>query len=385
MTESKTRRAAPHLPRRARLVVGRPPRRNRDGARATGARRKTATASGTKTARKKAGTGARRKGTAGGSRKTASRRRRTSSRTVGLQAILNDLAKRANRAGSAIADLSEKGADAARGTIGKVSTSSRQTIARVRKEWDKLDKQRKAQFVAGLSLLSRPPPPASRSRAASKRNRSTGSPRVGVHEPGGFAAAVPKMTGNPGEPPILSFPGLEEPIRAELYSIERLEESARALGKEHGLAHGFRKGRPLLPRLRENGRVLLESYRAVADAIREERTISPAAEWLVDNFHIVEEQLREIRDDMPQHYYRELPKLDTGPLEGYPRVYALTTAFVAHTDSRFAPNPEALRVAYQTPSGSPWESCGPSRSRCASSCREPAPAGRAHRPSPDRP
>ncbi len=157
------------------------------------------------------------------------------------------------------------------------------------------------------------------------------------------------MTGNPGEPSILSFPGLEEPIRAELYSTERLEESARALGKEHGLAHGFRKGRPLLPRLRENGRVLLESYRAVADAIREERTISPAAEWLVDNFHIVEEQLREIRDDMPPHYYHELPKLDTGPLEGYPRVYALTTAFVAHTDSRF--DPETLRrfvIAYQT-------------------------------------
>jgi cyclic beta-1,2-glucan synthetase len=157
------------------------------------------------------------------------------------------------------------------------------------------------------------------------------------------------MTGSKGEPSILSFPGLEEPIRAELYSTERLEEFARALGAEHGFAHGFRKGRPLLPRLRENGRVLLESYRAVAEAIREERTISPAAEWLVDNFHIVEEQLREIREDMPPHYYHELPKLDTGPLQGYPRVYALTSAFVAHTDSRF--DPETLRrfvCAYQT-------------------------------------
>ena len=157
------------------------------------------------------------------------------------------------------------------------------------------------------------------------------------------------MTGITGESSILSFPGLEEPIRAELYSTERLEEFARALGAEHRLAHGFRKGRPLLPRLRENGRVLLASYRAVAEAIREERTISPAAEWLVDNFHIVEEQLREIREDLPPRYYHELPKLDTGPLEGYPRVYALTFGFVAHTDSRF--DPETLRRfvgAYQT-------------------------------------
>ncbi len=147
---------------------------------------------------------------------------------------------------------------------------------------------------------------------------------------------------------ILSFPDLAEPIRAELLSTERLEEFGERLGAEHRTARGFRKGRPLLPRLKENGRVLLESYRAVADAIREERTISPAAEWLVDNFHIVEEQLREIREDLPPRYYRELPKLDAGPLAGYPRVYALTWQLVAHTDSRF--DTETLRrfvVAYQ--------------------------------------
>src|SRR5205814_6088223 len=104
---------------------------------------------------------------------------------------------------------------------------------------------------------------------------------------------------------------------------------------EHRLAQGFRKGKPLLPRLTENGRVLLESYRAVADAIREERTISPAAEWLVDNFHIVEEHLREIREDLPPRYYRELPKLDAGPAVGHPRVAALSWLLMARRDSLF--------------------------------------------------
>jgi cyclic beta-1,2-glucan synthetase len=94
--------------------------------------------------------------------------------------------------------------------------------------------------------------------------------------------------------------------------------------------------------------VLLQAYRALADAIKDERSITPAAEWLVDNFHIVEEQLREIRDDLPAHYYRELPKLAEGPLEGYPRVLGLAWAYVAHTDSRF--DPDSLRrlvAAYQ--------------------------------------
>ena len=85
-----------------------------------------------------------------------------------------------------------------------------------------------------------------------------------------------------------------------------------------------------------------------AAAIREERAITPAAEWLVDNFHVVEEQIREIRDDLPRGFYRQLPKLADGPLEGYPRVFGIAWAFVAHTDSRFDPQMLAKFVqAYQ--------------------------------------
>ena len=94
--------------------------------------------------------------------------------------------------------------------------------------------------------------------------------------------------------------------------------------------------------------MLLDSYRAIARAIQEEHAITPAAEWLVDNFHIVDEQLREIQDDLPAGYYRKLPKLASGHLQGYPRVFGVAWAFVAHTDSRF--DPEALRrfvAAYQ--------------------------------------
>ncbi|PYM78724.1 MAG: glycosyl transferase, partial [Candidatus Rokuibacteriota bacterium] len=97
----------------------------------------------------------------------------------------------------------------------------------------------------------------------------------------------------------------------------------------------------MLERVHDNGRVLRAAYRAIGRSIREERTITPAAEWLVDNFHVVEEQLREIRDDLPAGFYRELPKLADGPHRGYPRVYGLAWAFVAHTDSRL--DPETLR------------------------------------------
>ena len=59
----------------------------------------------------------------------------------------------------------------------------------------------------------------------------------------------------------------------------------------------------------------------------------------MDNFFIVEEQLREIRDDLPSGFYRKLPKLAAGHLKGFPRVFGVAWAFVAHTDSRFDPDP----------------------------------------------
>jgi cyclic beta-1,2-glucan synthetase len=144
------------------------------------------------------------------------------------------------------------------------------------------------------------------------------------------------------------LPETEEPIRAELFSLERLEQHAETLAAAQILTGDARRGRPLIPRVVENGRVLLATYRAIAGAVQSEQPITPAAEWLVDNFHIVDEQLREIQEDLPVGYYRKLPKLAAGHLEGYPRVYGVAWAFVAHTDSRF--DPEALRrfvAAYQ--------------------------------------
>jgi cyclic beta-1,2-glucan synthetase len=91
----------------------------------------------------------------------------------------------------------------------------------------------------------------------------------------------------------------EEPIRAELFGVERLEQHAESLAAAQPVMSELEKGRRLLPRVEDNGRVLREAYRAIAKAIREDRAITPAAEWLVDNFHIVDEQLREIRDDLP--------------------------------------------------------------------------------------
>src|SRR6266446_4516368 len=142
--------------------------------------------------------------------------------------------------------------------------------------------------------------------------------------------------------------GDEPAIREQIFSVEHLEQYAQTLAAEH-LA--VRKKGPilLLPRLEDNGRKLVWAYRILVESIRDGQTLSPAAEWLVDNFHIIEEQLREIREDLPKRYYYELPKLADGDLKDYPRIYAVAVGLIAHTDSRL--ETETLRrfiTAYQS-------------------------------------
>ena len=141
-----------------------------------------------------------------------------------------------------------------------------------------------------------------------------------------------------------------------------------------------RRGRRLLPRLRENARVLVHSYETLAAASRETSTITPAAEWLVDNFHIVEDRSGKSATICPTAITAS-SRSSRRPLAGYPRVFGLAWAFVAHTDSRF--DPETLRRfvrAYQRVQpltiGELW---AVAITLAPGARREPAPPGRAHR------
>jgi cyclic beta-1,2-glucan synthetase len=126
-----------------------------------------------------------------------------------------------------------------------------------------------------------------------------------------------------------------QPIREELFSVERLEAHAKSLAVAQTVASRATRGLPLAARLADNATVLLSAYRSIVKAIDDGGQITPAGEWLIDNFHLVERQIRQISTDLPPSYYRQLPKLITGPFAGYPRVFGLAWAFVAHTDSCF--------------------------------------------------
>ena len=144
------------------------------------------------------------------------------------------------------------------------------------------------------------------------------------------------------------FGSFEEVIRAEIFSAHRLEIHAQSLAKAQEVTDNPRAGLKLTPRLSDNRKALEESYLLILRAVSEQRAITPAAEWLIDNFHIIRAQLLDIHQNLPPKYYRELPKLKDQPFAGLPRIYGIAWAFVAHNDSLFEPELLARFVrAYQ--------------------------------------
>ncbi len=127
----------------------------------------------------------------------------------------------------------------------------------------------------------------------------------------------------------------QAPIREELFSAERIEEHARTLALAQPVTSHPIRGHALADRLADNETTLLECHRAIAAATDDGGATSPAAEWLLDNYYLVERQIHTIRADLPPGYYRQLPKLAEGPFAGYPRIFGVAWAYVAHTDSRF--------------------------------------------------
>ena len=101
----------------------------------------------------------------------------------------------------------------------------------------------------------------------------------------------------------------ERPLRDELLSIERLDERARSLAARFTVDPSRRAARSVFPRFDDNVRVLREAYRTLADDVHRGEFVTAAAEWLLDNYHLVASEIRDVRQNLPRGYYRELPKL----------------------------------------------------------------------------
>jgi len=140
----------------------------------------------------------------------------------------------------------------------------------------------------------------------------------------------------------------EPPLRSELFSADQMKLHGKTLAASHQLSSRAPRDR-LLTRLAENEGVLLGVRSLVSDAVQANRRITPAGEWLLDNFYLIEEQIRTAKRHLPKGYSQELPALLEGASAGLPRVYDIALETISHGDGRV--DPESLTsfvAAYQT-------------------------------------
>ena len=139
----------------------------------------------------------------------------------------------------------------------------------------------------------------------------------------------------------------EAPLRAELFSVEQLARHAKALAANHPVVTRQGTNR-LLAKLGQNETILRTFNRATL-AVGEGRRVTPAAEWLLDNFYLIEEQIQMARRHLPRGYSRELPRLLNGSSAGLPRVYDIVLELISHVDAQIDEGPlSAFVAAYQT-------------------------------------
>ncbi|MBA4055048.1 MAG: cyclic beta 1-2 glucan synthetase, partial [Marivirga sp.] len=123
------------------------------------------------------------------------------------------------------------------------------------------------------------------------------------------------------------------PLRSELFSTEQMEQHAQQVAANHQLStHDGPE--LLLKRLAENEDILFQVTTLLHDAIRDKKVITPAGEWLLDNFYLIEEQIRIGKRYLPKGYSKGLPRLDKGSSAGFPRVYDIAIQIISHSDGR---------------------------------------------------
>jgi cellobiose phosphorylase len=124
------------------------------------------------------------------------------------------------------------------------------------------------------------------------------------------------------------------PLRAELFNTQQLEHYGIALANTHRILTDRKAPDWLLKRLADNERILIDIRNLFIDAIKEKKQVTPGGEWLLDNFYLIEEQVRIGKIHLPKGYSESLPALANGASAGLPRVYDIAAELIMHTDGR---------------------------------------------------
>ncbi|NSW91494.1 MAG: glycosyl transferase [Firmicutes bacterium] len=141
----------------------------------------------------------------------------------------------------------------------------------------------------------------------------------------------------------------EVEINDAILGPEELKNHAVGIARNHIVKKSSSALSWLISRMNSNYRVIAQIYRVLNNDVQKNLPVPPSAEWLLDNFYVIEEEFKDIKQNIPWKSFSRLPVLKSGYLKGYPRIFAIALEIVSHTDGRIDENTIVGFIeAYQT-------------------------------------
>ena len=137
---------------------------------------------------------------------------------------------------------------------------------------------------------------------------------------------------------LFIFTRLRRRKRVQIFNasitVEELEYRAKRSAQDHAITKTRKSMNWPITHMNESYKVILDIYSGLNDDLNHKKAVPPAAEWLLDNFYIIEEQVKAIRTELVKKTYHKLPILKKGPYQGYTRVFAIAMEFVSGVDGQ---------------------------------------------------
>ncbi len=123
-------------------------------------------------------------------------------------------------------------------------------------------------------------------------------------------------------------------ISGTLLDKNQLVKHIEKRASEHNIKSYSNSDTYPIPNLIKDYKFILETYNLLTKHIKLGIKIHSAGEWLLDNFYIIEETVKNIKNELTEKRYKNYPIISNGMYKGFARIYLLAAEIVAYTDNK---------------------------------------------------
>ena len=138
-------------------------------------------------------------------------------------------------------------------------------------------------------------------------------------------------------------------INGTMLEKSQLDKYLEKIAASHNICTKSDKTTYPIPGLLEDFEFIKEVYDLLNQHLKLEITIHPAGEWLLDNLYIIEETVKQIKNELTLKKYTNFVGIANGEYKGFARIYVLASEIVAYTDNKIEKeNLEEYLKSYQS-------------------------------------